>query len=29
MAHAFVDLSPTDDPIFLFTHDGDRVRQVL
>ena len=29
MAHAFVDLSPDDSPIFLFEHDGDKVRQVL
>ena len=29
MAHAFVDLSPDDSPIFLYAHDGDKVRQVL
>ncbi len=29
MAHAFVDLSPDDSPIFLYEHDGDKVRQVL
>ena len=29
MADAFVDLSPDDSPIFLYEHDGDRVRQVL
>ncbi len=29
MAHKFVDLSPDDKPIFLFTHGGEKVRQVL
>ena len=29
MAHVFVDLSPDDKPIFLFTHDDRKIRQVL
>jgi len=29
MAHVFVELSPDDKPIFLFTHSGTKVRQVL
>ncbi|HSG35603.1 MAG TPA: hypothetical protein VLA37_13805, partial [Sphingomonadaceae bacterium] len=29
MAHVFVGLSPDDKPIFLFTHGGTKVRQVL
>lgn len=29
MDHVFVDLSPDDEPIFLFTHAGTKVRQVL
>ncbi len=29
MAHKFVDLSPDDKPIFLYTHGGEKVRQVL
>lgn len=29
MDHVFVDLSPDDKPIFLFTHEGTKVRQVL
>lgn len=29
MAHVFVNLSPDDKPIFLYTHSGTKVRQVL